>query len=77
MLMSILVDGCKQAQVCPSLRVNQGCPLSPLLFRLAHHDVDCLAENAQGAVTGNSEVRVMYILPPYALLVISLSSSNW
>eukprot|EP00983_Pelagomonas_calceolata_P045339 1139688-Pelagomonas_calceolata.AAC.8 len=58
----ILVDGCKQARVHPHFGVKQDCPLSPLLSSLYINDVDCLAENVQGAIAGTSDVRVTHML---------------
>eukprot|EP00983_Pelagomonas_calceolata_P067735 1149591-Pelagomonas_calceolata.AAC.3 len=58
----VLMDGYKQAQVHPRLGVEQGCPLSPSLFSLCINDIDCLADNVQGAVTGASDVRVTHML---------------
>ncbi len=58
----VLVDGTKQARVRPTRGVKQGCPLSPLLFSLYINDVDCIARDVHGAVTGVADVRVTYML---------------
>jgi len=42
--------------------VKQGCPLSPLRFSLYINDVDCLARDMRGAVTGVADVRVTHML---------------
>ena len=45
-------DGDKRANVQPSICVKQGCPLSPLLFKICLNDVGSLAEGVQGVITG-------------------------
>ncbi len=58
----VLVDGTKQARVRPSRGVKQGCPLSPLLSSLYINDVDCIARNVRGEVTGIADVCVTHML---------------
>ncbi len=58
----VLVDGTKQARVRPTRGVKQGCPLSPLLFSLYINDVDCIARDVRGAVTGIADVCVTHML---------------
>jgi len=58
----VLVDGTKQARVRPNRGVKHGCPLSPLLFSLYINDVDCIARDVCGAVTGIADVCVTHML---------------
>jgi len=58
----VLVDGIKQARVRPTRGVKQGCPLSPLLFSLYINDVDCIARDIRGAVTGKADICVTHML---------------
>jgi len=59
----VLVDGTKQARVRPTRGVKQGYPLSPLLFSLyINDDVDCIARDVRGAVTGRADVCVTHML---------------
>jgi len=58
----VLVDGTKQARVRPTRGVKQGCPLLPLLFSLYINDVDCIARDVRGAVTGIADVCVTHVL---------------
>ncbi len=56
------MDGTKQARVRPTRGVKQGCPLSPLLSSLYIDDVDCIARDVRGAVTGIADVNVTHML---------------
>jgi len=58
----VLVDGTKQARVQPTRGVKEGCPLSPLLSYLYINDVDCIARDVRGAVTGIPDVCVTHML---------------
>ncbi len=58
----VLVDGIKQARVRPTRGVKQGCPLSSLLFSLYIKDVDCIARDVRGSVTGIADVCVTHML---------------
>ncbi len=58
----VLVDGTKQTRVRPTHGVKQGCPLSPLLFSLYINNVDCIARDVRGAVTGTADVSVTHML---------------
>jgi len=58
----VLVDGTKRARVRPTRGVKQGCPLSPLPFSLYINDVDCIARDGRGLVTGVADVRVTHML---------------
>jgi len=58
----VLVDGTKQARVRPTRGVKQGCPLSPWLFSLYINDVDCIAWDVRGVVTGIADVCVTHML---------------
>ncbi len=58
----VLVDGTKQSRVRPTHGVKRGCPLSPLLFSLYINDVDCIARDVRGAVTGIADVNATHML---------------
>eukprot|EP00983_Pelagomonas_calceolata_P133802 1161999-Pelagomonas_calceolata.AAC.3 len=58
----VLKDGARTARVHPTRVVKQGCPLSPLLFSLYINDVDLIAEDVRGAVTGTEDVCVTHML---------------
>jgi len=58
----VLVDGDKTARVQPTVKVKQGCPLSPLLFSLYVSDVDCVADGCEGAMTGTDNFRVSHLM---------------
>mmetsp|Transcript_1516 Transcript_1516/g.3357 ORF Transcript_1516/g.3357 Transcript_1516/m.3357 type:complete len:193 (-) Transcript_1516:572-1150(-) len=67
----VLKDGAKTARVHPMRGVKQGCPLSPLLFSLYINDVDLIAEDVRGAVTGTENVRVTHMLYADDLTLLS------
>ena len=58
----VLMDGSKSARVQPSRGVEQGCPLSPLLFSLYVNDIGKIAEGCKGAVTGTDGASVTHML---------------
>eukprot|EP00983_Pelagomonas_calceolata_P030123 943682-Pelagomonas_calceolata.AAC.1 len=57
-----LLDVHKRANVQPPFGVKQGCPLSPLLFSICLSDIDCLAEEVQGVLTGVPNFMVTHLL---------------
>eukprot|EP00983_Pelagomonas_calceolata_P062958 1147529-Pelagomonas_calceolata.AAC.2 len=58
----VLEDGAKTARVHPTRGVKKGCPLSPLLSSLFINDLNSIAEDVRGAVTGTEDVCVTHML---------------
>eukprot|EP00983_Pelagomonas_calceolata_P048512 1141070-Pelagomonas_calceolata.AAC.2 len=67
----VLKDGAKTARVHLTRGVKRGCPLSPLLFLLYIDNVDSIAEDVRGAVTGTEDVCVTHMLYADDLTLLS------
>jgi hypothetical protein len=72
----VLKDADKTARVHPTVGVKQGCPLSPLFFSLYINDVDWIAEECTGAVTGTENFHVSHLLFADDLTLLSNSEDD-